>query len=63
MVNINTHFEDFEDNRVLVARCKRALNPVFVRDGKDDRFYIRTGPSTTELTGSSMHNYFKQRFS
>lgn len=63
MLNINTHFEDYEDNRVFVARCKRASDPVFLHDGKHELFYIRTGPATIELSGNVMQNYIKQRFS
>ena len=33
-----------------------------VKDGEIERFYVRTGPSTTELTASQTQDYIKQRF-
>ncbi len=38
-------------------------SPVYVKDGNMERFYIRTGPSSTELTASQIQEYIKQRFS
>jgi len=31
-------------------------------ENKKERFYIRTGPSTTELSISEAQEYIKQRF-
>ena len=62
MAAIHVHFEDYDDCRVLVARCHRSPTPVFVKDGETERFYIRTGPSTTELSASEAHNYIQSRF-
>jgi hypothetical protein len=56
------HFEDFDDARVMVVRCGRATVPVFVKDGELERFYIRTGPSTTELSASQTQDYVRQRY-
>jgi len=61
MTAIHVHFEDYDDSRVLVIRCSRSPTPVFVND-EIERFYIRTGPSTTELTASQIQGYIKQRF-
>jgi len=62
MTAMNIHFDDYEDNRVMVVRCKRSSGPVYVKDDNVERFYIRTGPSTTELTLSQAQSYIKQRF-
>ncbi|MGV8174502.1 MAG: GmrSD restriction endonuclease domain-containing protein [Methanothrix sp.] len=62
MTAMNIHFDDHEDNRVMVIRCKRSSSPVYVKDDTIERFYIRTGPSTTELTLSQAQSYIKQRF-
>jgi len=62
MTAMNTHFDDYENNRVMIIRCKRSSNPVYVKDENVERFYIRTGPSTTELTLSQAQSYIKQRF-
>lgn len=61
MTNMHIHFDDHDDCRVLVVKCQKAPTPVFVKDGETERFYIRTGPSTTELSASQTHEYVKQR--
>jgi len=62
MTNIHVHFDDHDDFRVMVVKCGKALSPVFVKDEDTERFYIRTGPSTTELSPSQTQNYIQQRF-
>ena len=62
MTLIHTNFDDFEGSRVLVVNCQRSPTEVYVRDNNVQRFYVRTGPSTTELTGSDMVEYINQRF-
>ena len=62
MTNIHAHFEDHGDQRVMVVRCQKAPLATFVKDGDMERFYIRTGPSTTELSASQTQTYVGQRF-
>ena len=62
MTLLHTSFDDFEDSRVLVVNCQRSPTEVYVRDNNMQRFFVRTGPSTTELTGSDMVEYVNQRF-
>ncbi len=62
MTAMNIHFDDYEDGRVMAIRCRRSSSPVYVKDDNIERFYIRTGPSTTELTLSQAQGYIKQRF-
>ena len=62
MTLVHTSFDDFEGRRVLVANCQRSRTEVYVRDNNVQRFYVRTGPATTELTGSNMVEYINQRF-
>jgi hypothetical protein len=59
---IHMRFEDYKDNRVMAIECMETKSPVYVKDGTVERFYIRTGPSTTELTASQIQEYLKQRF-
>ncbi len=59
---VHARFEDYESFRVMVIECSKARSPVFVKDGNIERFYIRTGPSTTELTASQTQEYIKQRY-
>ena len=62
MTLIHTSYDDFEDSRVLVVNCQRSPTEVYFGDGNLQRFYVRTGPATTELTGSDMVEYISQRF-
>jgi hypothetical protein len=62
MMYIHPRFEDLQDKRVMVIDCWPARSPVFVKDGGAERFYIRAGASTAELSMSQVQEYTKQRF-
>lgn len=62
ITSVHAHFDDHDDHRVMVVKCRKSPMPVFVKDGDTERFYIRTGPSTTELSASQTQEYIKQRF-
>lgn len=62
MTSMHIHFEDYDSTRVMVVRCKKSPIPVFVKDGETERFYVRTGPSTTELPASQTQEYIRRRF-
>jgi hypothetical protein len=62
MTATHFHFDDHDDCRVMVIKCGKVPTPVFVKDGDTERFYIRTGPATTELSASQTQEYIKQRF-
>ena len=59
---IHVRFEDYDSYRVMVIECSKAKTPAFAKDGNIERFYIRTGPSTTELSASQTQEYIKQRY-
>jgi predicted HTH transcriptional regulator len=59
---ISPHFGDFDGVRVLTVQCKRGRAPVFVKDGNNERFFVRLGPSTNELSASQIQEYIKHRF-
>ena len=59
---MRTNFEDHEEKRVLIVLCKKSSVPVYVRDGSEEHFLVRTGPSTTRLSVSQTQDYIKQRF-
>ncbi len=46
---------------VGVVRCDRSEDPVFLKDGNKEHFYIRNGPSSDELPVSQALNYIKHR--
>jgi len=62
ITNLHVNFEDNEDSRVMVVKCRKSPTPIYLLDGQTEHFYIRTGPSTTELQPSQIQDYIKQRF-
>ncbi len=62
MMYIHPRFEDLQDKRVMVIDCWPSRSPVFVKDSGAERFYIRAGASTAELSMSQVQEYAKQRF-
>jgi hypothetical protein len=59
---IHVHYESHNDQRIMVVECSKSHKPIFVKDCNLERFYIRTGASTTELSPSQTHDYVKVRF-
>lgn len=59
---VHMRFEDYNGHRVMIVECSKGKAPVFVKDNNTEHFYIRTGPSTTELNASQIHEYIEQRF-
>lgn len=51
----------FDGKTLGVVLCARASEPVFLRDGNKEHFYIRNGPSSDELPVSKALNYIKHR--
>ena len=60
---VHAHFQDMGDTRILSIRCERGPKAAFVKDGSLERFFVRGGNATTELSGASIMDYVKQRFS
>ncbi len=51
-----------EDKHVLKIDCLPSIKRVFLKDGKEEEFYVRNGPSSAKLSGSSMIDYINHRF-
>lgn len=47
--------------QVAVVQCEKSPSPVFLKNKNDEEFYIRSGPSSTKLTGSKLLKYLEQR--
>lgn len=62
MMYVHPRFEDYEFVRVLAVECLPARAPVYLKDGQEERFYIRGGPSTAELKPSQAQQYIAERF-
>lgn len=52
---------DFDGKVLIWVRCLECPKPVFLKDGKIEIFYVRSGPSTVELTGMNLINYVNNR--
>jgi len=50
-----------EDKTVLVIECERVRSPVFLRVGKSEDFFVRSGPSNMKLSMSQMVDYLAAR--
>jgi hypothetical protein len=59
---VHPHFTDKDGKRVLAVLCERGPRAAFVKDGQQQRFYVRGGNATTELQGSAIMDFVKQRF-
>jgi hypothetical protein len=62
MMHIQPRFDDHDGTRVLAVECKKSKAPVYVKDGNSEKFFVRTGASTTELSVSQVQEYIAQRF-
>jgi len=50
-----------DDKTVGVVHCSHSLEPIFLKDGNKEAFYIRNGPSSDELPVSKALKYIKHR--
>ena len=50
----------FDGKLVVMLQCKPASDAVFLKIGKNEEFYIRSGPSSTKLSPSQIISYIKK---
>jgi hypothetical protein len=62
MMYVHPRFEDYKDTRVLAIECWPSEGPAYVKDGTSEKFFVRTGASTSELTPSQTVEYVKRWF-
>ena len=58
-------FYDYRGSRVLAVRCEPEAQPTYVKDKTRNNkpfFYVRTGPSTQELSDQDAFAYIRERF-
>jgi len=60
--NIHFHIETLKSKAVLRIDVQAGSAPCYLSKEKLDHFYIRTGPSTTDLRLSQVFEYLKRRF-
>ena len=59
---INTKTIQIKDRHIFRIECKKSKKPIFIKDGKEEFFYTRIGPQTTELKGSELIEYVEKKF-
>jgi hypothetical protein len=59
---VHPMFDGPEGERILLARCERGPKPAFLSDGSQQKFYVRGGNATTELTGNAIVDFTQKRF-
>ena len=62
-IAMHVNFDDYEGKRVMVVRCERSPEPIYLKDGKTERFYVRTGPATEEMSVEEAVAYINRHFS
>ncbi len=60
--SIRWNLKQIQDKKILRVDCERSSTPVFLKEGNQDEFYIRTGPSTVQLSTSEFHEYSRDHF-
>lgn len=58
---IHVRIGTIEEMDIVAIECERVRRPVFLRVGKNEDFYIRSGPSSIKLTMSQMVKYLAER--
>ena len=54
-------FGENDEKAVMKVMCKTSPIPVFLKDGKTEQYYVRSGPSSVELLGSDMIRYIGRK--
>ena len=62
-IAMHVNFDDYEGKRVMVVRCERSPEPIYLKDGNTERFYVRTGPATEEMSVEEAVAYINRHFS
>jgi hypothetical protein len=50
-----------DDRCVVAVQCERSNDPVFLKSGNQEQFFIRSGPSSVELTPREVLEYVARR--
>lgn len=59
---IHASVEKVNGTDLLRIDCQPATQPAYLREGQQEFFYIRTGPSTAALALSKIYTYIQERF-
>ena len=59
---IHNFFFHFPDKDVLKIDCEKSDKHVFLKNGDEEEFYVRSGPSSAKLSGRALIDYIKNNF-
>lgn len=59
---INSNVEVSDNKKVLRVDVKPGSSPAYLLHNKDEVFYVRTGPATSQMKVSEIYNYIQSRF-
>ncbi len=59
---IHIDYGTYKDHRIMRVVCDPSPSPIYVKDGNEEHFYVRMGPSTDKLRTSEIQDYIKHRF-
>ncbi|BHH82084.1 AlbA family DNA-binding domain-containing protein [Desulforhopalus sp. 52FAK] len=57
---INISPVELSEGTVVMIECQKAPDPVFLKIGKNEEFYIRSGPSSVKLSPSQIVNFVQK---
>jgi ATP-dependent Lon protease len=60
--NIQWDLKAIGDKKILRVNCKPSAKAVFLKDNAEEKFYVRSGPSTVLLSTSDVLEYSKKHF-
>ena len=58
---INLKLKLVKGKQVVIIECERVRKPVFLSIGKNEEFFVRSGPSSMKITMSQMVKYLEER--
>jgi hypothetical protein len=59
---VHAHFEEKDGQKIMAIRCEKGPKAAYLKDGPLQRFFVRGGNATAELSGPSITEYVVKRF-
>jgi Uncharacterized conserved protein len=59
---LNLSVEEMDSEAVFRIDCEPSVVPAYLDHQSEEHFYIRTGPATSELQPSEIHDYIRNNF-
>ncbi|OBI92880.1 hypothetical protein A5661_24935 [Mycobacterium asiaticum] len=60
---VRPELDVFQGKRICVVHCQKSHEPVYLKmKGEDEKFFIRTGPASAQLSPRELVSYMKDHF-